>query len=208
MTWADEHGVSYLAWGWWVLSTQEKSDAGCSAFYLISDPSGTPAAPNGVALHDHLVALAAGGGPTSTPTPGTGTCTGTGTGTGSGGTHPSAPGLRHFSARVTARGTAVRISLRSNQNSSGVLSGQTVGSFATTAATPHRRRVSVGSVRFKLAAGTSKTVVLMLSRTSRTLLSRRHTLKVQFTIALTNPARRRAVSHRTLTWKAPARHRR
>ena len=34
MTWADQHGVGYLAWGWWVLSQSEKDAAGCSAFYL------------------------------------------------------------------------------------------------------------------------------------------------------------------------------
>ena len=58
MTWADEHGVGYLAWGWWVLSPQEIADAGCSAYYLLSDYNGTPAAPNGTALHDHLAKLA------------------------------------------------------------------------------------------------------------------------------------------------------
>ena len=67
MNWADLHGVSYLAWGWWVLSPAEIADAGCSAYYLISDPSGTPAAPNGVNLHDHLAALTTGGSGT-TPT--------------------------------------------------------------------------------------------------------------------------------------------
>jgi endoglucanase len=61
MSWADQHGVSYLAWGWEVLSAEEISDQGCSAFYLTSDPGGTPAAPNGTALHDHLLALAPGG---------------------------------------------------------------------------------------------------------------------------------------------------
>ena len=60
MTWADQHGIGYLAWGWWVLSAQEIKDAGCNAFYLITNPSGTPADPNGTALHDHLAALASG----------------------------------------------------------------------------------------------------------------------------------------------------
>ena len=36
------HGVGYLAWGWWVLSPQEIADAGCSAYYLITDAAGTP----------------------------------------------------------------------------------------------------------------------------------------------------------------------
>jgi hypothetical protein len=60
MSWADQHSVSYLAWGWEVLSAQEISDQGCSAYYLTSDPGGTSAAPNGTALHDHLLALPAG----------------------------------------------------------------------------------------------------------------------------------------------------
>jgi hypothetical protein len=68
MNWADQQGVSYLAWGWEVLSAQEISDQKCSAFYLTSDPAGTPAAPNGTAVHDHLVALAAGGSTGPTPT--------------------------------------------------------------------------------------------------------------------------------------------
>lgn len=61
MNWADQHGVSYLAWGWEVLGAQEISDQGCSAYYLTSDPEGTPAAPNGTVLHDHLLTLPAGG---------------------------------------------------------------------------------------------------------------------------------------------------
>jgi len=61
MNWADQHGVSYLAWGWEVLGAQEITDQGCSAYYLTSDPGGTPAAPNGTALHDHLLSLPAGG---------------------------------------------------------------------------------------------------------------------------------------------------
>jgi len=56
MRWADEHGVSYLAWGWIVPEHLE-----CGAEYaLISSWSGTPLAPNGVALKAHLEALAAG----------------------------------------------------------------------------------------------------------------------------------------------------
>ena len=53
MSWADAHGVSYLAWGWFVLSPTP-----CSSLYLVSNPSGAPASPNGVALHAHLLAVA------------------------------------------------------------------------------------------------------------------------------------------------------
>jgi endoglucanase len=194
MNWADQHGVGYLAWGWWVLSSQEIADAGCSAYYLITDPSGTPAAPNGVNLHDHLAALPAGSQPTTTtPSPG---------GSPSSSTPPR---LRGFSARVKPDGGAVSFVVRADQASSGVISGTTVNSFIT-AAKSHRRRVSLGSVRFGLAAGKSKTVVLKLSKPSRRLLTRRRALKVQITITLTNAAQRRGVSHRTLTLKAPPRH--
>src|SRR5919197_3801208 len=82
MSWADRHGIGYLAWGWWVLSAQEISDAGCSAYYLITDSSGKPAAPNGTALHDHLAALTTGG--------------------------TVAPGLNRFTAKVKPGGSAVR----------------------------------------------------------------------------------------------------
>ncbi len=184
MTWADQHGVSYAAWGWEVLSAQEISDQGCSAFFLTRDPSGTPAPPNGTALHDHLAALAAGGSGTGGGPPGNG--------------NPPAPDLQRFSTTVTSDGTAVGFLLRSSQNSTGVLTGRTVSSFAIATAKVRRRQVSLGTVHFKLAAGKSKTIMLTLSDASRRLLLRQHKLKVQFTITLTNSAKRRAVAHRTI----------
>lgn len=55
MSWADAHGVSYLAWGWLVPEHLE-----CGAEYaLISSYDGVPLEPNGVALKAHLEALAA-----------------------------------------------------------------------------------------------------------------------------------------------------
>ena len=54
MNWADAHGVSYLAWGWYVLTGQP-----CSSLCLITDASGTPASPNGVAVRTHLEFLPA-----------------------------------------------------------------------------------------------------------------------------------------------------
>ena len=58
MSWADAHGVSYLAWGWYLLSppTCTQSEQDDSDYYLPADASGTPAPPNGTALHDHLLA--------------------------------------------------------------------------------------------------------------------------------------------------------
>jgi len=65
MDWADAVGVSYLAWGWWVLGT---TSARCSAlgdpgdnYALISDYSGTPVSPDGSTLRSHLAALDARG---------------------------------------------------------------------------------------------------------------------------------------------------
>jgi endoglucanase len=182
MNWADEHGVSYLAWGWEALSPQAISQQGCRAYYLTSNPGGTPAAPNGTALHDHLAALA-----------------------GAGKTPP--PRLRRFGAKVKAGGTAVSFTLRASENSTSTLTGQTANSFVTTAAQQRRHRVSLGSVHFTLTADTSKTVALRLSRPSRQLLSRQRRLKVQIAITLTNAGRRRAVSHHTLTLTLPARRR-
>jgi endoglucanase len=66
MNWADAHGVSYLAWGWVIPEGAE-----CHTDYLITDYNGTPAEPNGVALHAHLAALAEPPAttPPSSPTP-------------------------------------------------------------------------------------------------------------------------------------------
>ena len=55
MNWDDAHGIGYLGWGWFILTKH------CQSLYLINDWSGTPAAPNGTALHDHLAALALSG---------------------------------------------------------------------------------------------------------------------------------------------------
>ena len=193
MSWADQHGVGYLAWGWWVLSPQEIADAGCSAYYLISDPSGTPAAPNGVNLHDHLASLAAGGGTTPTPTPTTPT---TPPGPTAPGTTTPAPGLRSFAAHARADRGAISFVLRASQTATGAIGVRTIGKLLVH---HHRQRVSLGSVGFKLTAGTSRTVVLTLSRATRALLARQGRLKAQVTITLTNAAHQRSVTRHTLT---------
>lgn len=65
MDWADDHGVGYLMWAWWVLP-----DANCSTLAVLTDVKGKPLAPNGTALKSHLAALAPrlslGGGGTQT----------------------------------------------------------------------------------------------------------------------------------------------
>ncbi len=61
MNWADENGVSYLAWGWWVLGNTTTSCAalggGGDNYALISDYSGTAVSPDGLNLFLHLKAL-------------------------------------------------------------------------------------------------------------------------------------------------------
>jgi endoglucanase len=197
MSWADQHGIGYLAWGWWVLSPHEIADDGCSAYYLITDPAGTPAAPNGVNLHDHLATLpAAGSAPTtttpSTTTPGTSPTTGL---------VPRAPKLSSLAARVASNGKTVKLTVKANQASSGRIGARTVALYAV-GPKHHRQHVTLESTRFKLLAGRSKTVGIRLSSTLRTLIARLHSLKVQVTITLTNAAQQRSVGRRTLTLEA------
>jgi hypothetical protein len=58
MDWADGRGVGYLMWQWVVLQPNEYANPPCASFVIISDVSGTPAAPNGTALKAHLAQLA------------------------------------------------------------------------------------------------------------------------------------------------------
>jgi len=199
MNWADQHGVSYLAWGWEVLSAQEISDQGCSAFYLTSDPRGTPAAPNGTAVHNHLAALPAGSGPGTTTTPTTTP--------GGGGSDHHPIKLSAFKAVVRSGGSAVGVVLRAAQSCSGTLTGQTASAFAVPAAKQRRRRVSLGTGHFKLSANKSKTVVLRLSNQSRALLAHKRSLKVQITVTLVRGATR-SVTRRNVSLKLPASPRR
>ena len=199
MNWADSAGVSYLAWGWIVEPQDERDADGCSAFYLIDDyVNHTPAQPNGVAVHDHLHALAS----TTTTTNyhryvhlehddvqrG-------------GGSRKPPVELKAFSARVQSGGSAVGFVLRSAQNCTGTLTGQTVDAYISTKRTRHK--VSLGTVHFTLKAGKSKTVVLKLSKASHKLLAAKSSLKVQITITLTSAQNSRTVTHRTITLKAP-----
>jgi hypothetical protein len=220
MTWADTNSVSYVSWAWLVDDPPQPGDDPCSRHGLLSAYDGTPIPPNGTAVHDHLTALAAGGGTISTTSSSTTTSktttsrtttsatTSTATTTTTGANNPPpAPKLASFSATVKVGGGSVGFTLRSSENSTGTLTGQTATAFATTAAKHRRQKVSLGTVHFKLSAGKSKTVVLKLSKASRGLLAKRHSLKVQITVTLTNSAKRRSVSHRTLTLKTPARRR-
>ncbi len=189
MNWADQHGVSYLAWGWWVLSQSEKDDAECSAFYLLDSYDGTPAAPNGTTLHDHLLSLPVGGLSTGQPPAPT---------------IKPAVSLQALRAAVKPGGSRVAFTLRTAQSCTGTLTGQTINRYAVPAAKSKRRTVSLGSVRFSLTGGKAKQVVLKLSKASRKLLAAHHRLKVQITLTLSSATTRRTVVHRTLTLSAPS----
>ena len=164
MNWADTNGVSYLAWVWLVDDPPQPGDDACDRHGLISAYDGTPIPPNGTAVHDHLVALATGTGTTTT--------------TSRRPPHhhddhdrrprkpPPAPTLETLQGTVNAGGGSVSFTLRSNENSTGTLTGQTVSAFATTAAKHRRHKVSLGTVHFKLSAGKSKKVALKLSKAS------------------------------------------
>ncbi len=201
MDWADTNGVSYLAWVWLVDDPPQPGDDACDRHGLVSSYDGTPVAPNGTAVHDHLTGLAASGtSPTTTTTTGSGTTTTTGKGAtpGTGNVKPAVT-LRSFSAAVQAGGSTVKFSLRSAQTCIGTITGQTVHTYAVTAVKHKARKVSLGSVKFSLKAGKSKTVVLKLSKASRRLLAAKRSLKVQITITMTSAGHRRTVLHRTST---------
>jgi len=195
MDWADQHGVSYLAWGWELLSSSEVNSQGCSAYFLTSDTAGTPAPPNGTSLHDHLAALY------SASTTGT-TTTGTTTTTTPTQTTEtvSAVTLSRFSVRVRRGGAAVDFVLRATQSCSGVLTARTFGVFA--AAARKRHPVQLGSVRFRLSAGQPKTVALKLSAKARRLLVSRRSLKLRITVTL-SAGGGSWVTHRTVTLRLP-----
>jgi endoglucanase len=199
MNWADSSGVSYLAWVWLVDDPPQPGDDMCDRHGLLSAYDGTPLAPNGTAVHDHLVALAASATSTTTTSTTTGATTTTTTGSGTG--HPVLPAvtLRSFSAAVQSGGSAVKFDLRSAQSCTGTITGQTVNTYAVSTVKHKAHKVSLGSVKFSLKAGKSQTVVLKLSKASKKLLAAKRSLKVQITITLTSAGHSRTVLHRTTT---------
>jgi hypothetical protein len=198
MNWADSAGVSYLAWGWIVEPQVEQDGDGCSAYFLINDYANyTPAQPNGVAVHDHLQALAS-----TSPTPTTTTTTttlGSSGGAGSSGKPPVT--LTAFRAHVASGGSAVAFVLRSAEECTGKLTAQTVNLYF--AGKRKRHKVSLGTVHFALKAGKAKTVVLKLSKTSHKLLVSKGSLRARTTITLTSAQNRLTVIHHTVALKVP-----
>jgi endoglucanase len=197
MNWADAHGVSYLAWVWLVDDPPAPGDDPCERFGLLSAYDGTPLAPNGTAVHDHLLGLG-----TSVPGPAP--------------TNPSpspspAPTqppvrLKTFRASVLRGSEKVVFSLRSAQGCAGRLTGRTASRFAVPRAHTSRRFVSLGAVRFSLRAGRPKQVTLRLTKPSHHLLVAHRRLRVHITITLKGATTRRTVLHRTITLAVP-RHR-
>lgn len=185
MTWADQHGVGYLAWGWWVLSPQEISDAGCSAFYLLTGYDGTPAAPNGTSVRTHLLSLPAGGLSTASP----------------GAAAKSRIALTRFRAKVRSGGTAVAFTLAVAESCKGVVIGRSAKPYARSG--HGRRPVPLGTAHFQISAGKSKTVVLRLSKPSRQLLASKGSLRARFTLKLTNARNAPTVLRRLATLRMP-----
>jgi hypothetical protein len=180
MTWADAHGVGYLAWGWWVLTPQEIADAGCSAFYLLSDWSGTPAAPNGTNLHDHLLALAAGAKAGVPPAAGAG---------------PGKPApikLTKFAAAVV-RGGKVRFQITATASCTAKITGQTVKTFKVDGRKPHK--VGLGTARAALTAGKPATVIVKLPAKALGLLKTEGSLRGRYTVGLSGGGGAGSSSH-------------
>jgi hypothetical protein len=191
--------------GWIVLTAPEIAGEGCSAYYLIGDYGYTPAAPNGTNLRDHLLTLPPGGltvAPSSAP-PASNPPAGPGSGDGK--QRPSNT-LTTFHAQVEPGGAAVAFELRAAQSCKGSLSGQTTKAFAVGSKGSKRRKVSLGTVNFKLVAGKAKSVVLGLSGSARGLLKSKGALAVRFTLTL-SASKTRTVLYRTATLKEPVSHR-
>jgi endoglucanase len=170
MNWADQNGISYLAWGWWDLGSSPDCN---SNYWLISDSSGTPSAPNGTALHDHLAALYAASQP---PTTTTTTTSSTG-----GGPPPS---IRHrltneLAALLRSDRKPTSAGLRFRAPAPGVLSIRW-----SVPATRHRRTVLVAGGSWRFASGQTKKVRPSLTASGRRVLRRdrraRLTVRVSF----------------------------
>ncbi|HEX3618129.1 MAG TPA: cellulase family glycosylhydrolase, partial [Solirubrobacteraceae bacterium] len=197
MDWADTNGVSYVAWVWLVDDPPTPDDDGCDRHGLLSSYDGTPIAPNGTAVHDHLAALAAGATSTTTSTT-TGTGSGSATGGGNSNAKPAVK-LLSFKAAVQSGGSTVKFRLRSAQKCSGTIAAQTLNAYRVAEAKHKAAKVPLGSARFMLTAGKTKTGVLKLAKAFRKLLTTKRSLKVEFTITLNSTGYHRTVLHRTTT---------
>jgi len=193
MSWADAHGVSYLAWAWLVESPSEIAADECDAHILITDYSGTPASPNGVAVRNHLLSLPPGGRNTSPAPPAGGGGGGGGNGAGGNGgggtgrkggggkTQASPIKLTKFHATVLSGGK-VRFRLEAAESCTATVAGRTVKAFKLGGGKP--RKVGLGSAHLGLAAGKPGTVTLKLPAKARGLLAAQGSLRARFTVTL------------------------
>jgi len=207
MAWADEHGVGYLAWGWWVLTPGEIAAAGCSAYYLLTSYDGTPAPPNGTTLRSHLLSLPPGGdtlpggGATGTGgSGGAGSGPSTGSGTGPGGRKPPVT-LLGFRVQVEPAGTKLSLTLTAAKSCAGVVAGRSAKAFKVSGHKP--RKLALGTTHLALAAGKRKTVVLKLPAPARKLLATVGSLRARFTLRLSGAQNAATILKRPATLKAP-----
>jgi aryl-phospho-beta-D-glucosidase BglC (GH1 family) len=198
MNWADQNGVSYTAWGWDIETQDDLNNDGCSAYELISDPGGTPFAPNGTTVHSHLLSLPAGG-----VTPGSGTTPITQPG-------PTQPGpgkgktlkaavLRSFAATL-ARHHTLRLIVSSNEKCHGTASVVTAAKFGKG---KRRARVSFGSGHFRLAAHAKKALSVTLPHAARRFLAAHPSVTVRVSITLVNASGRTTHVRRKLALQQP-----
>jgi hypothetical protein len=225
MGWDDAHGIGYLGWGWVVMSLH------CQSLYLINDWSGTPASPNGTALHDHLAALAAsgqtigllpdvpgvsGGGSGATGgSAGTASSGGSGASDGSGaaGGAPAGssghgaghtPDVRLRWVRLT--GDTLSLRLLTSQSVRGRVSATTVGRFRVMRGMDNQRlRVALGSKRFRLSARAWRVITVVLTAQARRLLASHGSLRASVTITVAATDRSAATVVRVVA--ATPRHR-
>ena len=89
--------------------------------------------------------------------------------------------------------------MRSAQDCTGALTGETVNSYGS--AKQKHQKVPLGEAHFTLKAGTAKTVTLNLSKAASELLIGKRSLEVQITITLTSPQNRLTIVNHTVTLK-------
>ena len=182
MGWADGHGVGYLGWAWIFLSQSEKEEEGCEAFTMIDSYDGTPASPNGVAVHNHLLALAGSTGGQA--------ATGSGTATAGAGAAPGKIKLLRFRPTVKPGGEVI-LQLEAAQSCQAAIAGQT------------KKPYKLGAAKLALSAGKPATVTLKLPAKARGLLKAKGTLGAVFTVTLSGGGNATTVAPQTVTLKEP-----
>jgi Cellulase (glycosyl hydrolase family 5) len=198
MNWDDAHGIGYLGWGWFILTPH------CQSLYLITDWNGTPASPNGTALHDHLAALWAAGDPSLNPsaqtgTPGAGSGGGASGASGGGATGTSSgprgavspssdvkpiwskPGLHVQWIRLTRKTLAVR--LKSSRSLGARLSARTAPAFSLAGwGSRWQPGIGLGARRFTLRAQTWRVITVTVPARAQRLIAGQSGVRAKVTI--------------------------